>query len=553
MIHPVIFSISELFIKKGIRHVVQSPGSRNAPLTISFARNPNIRMFSIVDERSAGFIALGMSLKLREPVVLCCTSGTALLNYAPAVAEAHYQQVPLIILSADRPPEWLDQRDGQTINQPGALHNFVKKTYQLPVSYEHSDSQWEVNFKLNEAVNLSNEGIKGPVHINLPFREPFYPTPEQKLEFGSPRVFSIEQPKVRADWETLTKSWQSLKKRLIVAGQSMGTDLELGSCQTLLADVISNCSSPGAIRHHDLFLSNISKGQAEALQPDLLVTFGKSVISKNLKVFLRKNPPKEHWHFDPDGFQIDTYQQVTSIVKGDFVDFYRSLPEEKTDAFTTQLQSNYHQSWAILESKTQKVLESGFEGHPFSEMQVYKEVMKTLPHSIDLHVANSMTVRYANFFQGLKKDVEVFSNRGTSGIDGTNGTAVGNALIGEKPVVLLTGDLSFFYDRNCFFHGYDLSKLKIIISNNYGGGIFRLIKGPADQPELETYFETRHSHTAKFTAAEYGFDYFKAESLKSLQSGLKQLFKDDKAPKILEVFTDPIHNQDVFQSIKNKI
>lgn len=553
MMHPVLYSISQLLFRKGVHHVVLSPGSRNAPLTISFARNPNLQVYSIVDERSAGFIALGMSLKLKQPVVICCTSGSALLNYSPAIAEAYYQQVPLIVISADRPPEWLDQRDGQTINQVGTLTNFVKKTFNFPVDLTHPDSQWEVNSKLNEAVNLATTGPKGPMHLNFPFREPFYPDPSQELQFAEPRVYSVESPPITRDWSQLQQEWGQYKRRLVVAGQQEDLHNLPAGDFVMVADVISNLESEEAIRHHDLFLSNQKNEVYENLRPELLITTGKSLISKNLKQFLRAYPPLAHWHFDESGVQVDTLQHTSKLVIGDFADFSASLPKTAPDHFSLQVMRNYQQGWKVMEERAFKILKDGFKNLPFSEMEAYKLVIKSLPSGIDLHVANSMAVRYVNMFQGLASDIRVFANRGTSGIDGSNSTAVGCSLVSQDPTWLLTGDLSFFYDRNAFFHNYDLSRLTVVVFNNLGGGIFRLINGPADQPELETFFETRHNRSCQFMASEFGFDYFKVNDKSQLEKVLKNEKSDQKAPRLIEIFIDPNHNQNVFKTIKSSI
>ncbi|MEO9474077.1 MAG: 2-succinyl-5-enolpyruvyl-6-hydroxy-3-cyclohexene-1-carboxylic-acid synthase [Cyclobacteriaceae bacterium] len=557
--NSTIYNISEVFAVKGISRVVLSPGSRNAPLTISFARNPKIQTFNIVDERSAAFIALGMSIRSKEPVAICCTSGTALLNYAPAVAEAYYQNIPLIVLSADRPPEWLDQRDGQTINQPGALSNFVKGSFELPVDLEHDDAKWEWSRKLNEALNLAHTPPFGPVHINVPFREPFYPEQDQPLKFENVRTIDDKQLPVLADYSSLIPAWNSFKKRLIVVGQNDQNEelfdaLNLNSNLPVLTDIISNLTTGKFVKTQDLFLGNLNEEQLESLRPELLITTGKSLISKNLKLFIRKYKPKAHWHFEDCEAAADTFKTLTKHLKHPLAEFLNAVADQRPDnEFKDQVIKNYKQNWETIESRTRAAIETEVETQGFSELTAYYDVLNQTPSGLDIHLANSMAVRYANFFHYKLAAASIFSNRGTSGIDGSNGTAVGSALCSGNPTLLLTGDLSFFYDRNAFFHQYDLSNLKIIVFNNFGGGIFRLIKGPSGLEELEQHFETRHTHSAKFTAAEYAFDYFRAKDSKSLNEGLKLLFKDNKTPKILEVFSDPNANSDAFSSLKKVI
>ena len=559
MISQTVFDTSKILSLKGVTHVVLSPGSRNAPLTISFSRNPDIKIYNIIDERSAGFIALGMAQKLQQPVVLCCTSGTALLNYAPAIAEAWYQQIPLIVMSADRPPEWQGQRDGQTIHQVGSIGNFVKETFELPTETDHEDLAWEYSRKLNEAANLSTRLPQGPVHINIPFREPFYPQPNDQLAFSDhPRIISPHYSEPTPDLASLTEAWQHFDKRLIIPGQQpLNPQLnealgKLTGEAVVIGDVISNVTGQAAIRHHDLFLASVEGKLAESLQPDLLVTFGKSVISKNLKIFLRKHPPREHWHIDEAMVSADPFQSMSKLIQAKPGSFLTAMADSKGDLsdFSFQIRKNFSQNWAVEDSKGERRLTEGFKNIEFSEFSAFAKVIKLLPQSIDLHVANSMPVRYANFIQGLPRGTEVFANRGTSGIDGTNGTAVGGSLVSERPTILLTGDLSFFYDRNAFFHQYDLSQLVIIVFNNGGGGIFRLIPGPSGLPELEQHFETRHNHSARFTAMEYGFDYYQAKDIAGVEKAMKSIVKRSKTPRLLEIFTDPETNHEVFTQVK---
>lgn len=561
MITQTVFDTSRVFTNHNITRIVLSPGSRNAPLTLSFARNGACQVYNIVDERSAAFIALGMAQRTGEPVVLCCTSGTALLNYAPAVAEAWYQQLPLIVISADRPMEWLDQRDGQTIDQINALQNFVKKSFVLPVDTEHPDAAWEYNRKLNEAINLCQDGPVGPVHINVPFREPFYPG-DQPLNFST-EVRTIRKQRFQSapDWSWLLEQYEQYDRPLLVVGQQ-APNLELerdlpGLAEQLVpvVDVISNVSFEGAIRHQDLFLTGMDPKLQESLRPDLLITCGKSIISKSLKVFLRNNPPKAHWHIAPDGVAPDTFQQLTQVIETDIVSFTHKLANYQPPGpeFNLQVRSNFIQNWKVENEKLHRKLNETLADSGFCEFTAFHQVLTNLPGNIDLHLANSMPVRYANFIQQLPDDVTVYANRGTSGIDGTNGTAVGNALASDKNTYLLTGDLSFFYDRNAFFHPYELAGLKIIVFNNGGGGIFRLIPGPKNLPERKQHFETAHNHSAKFTALEYGFDYFSAKDQQGLDKALTALNKDHKTPKLLEILLNGAASEKAYGEIRQQL
>lgn len=562
MMNQVVFDTSRILALKGVRHVVLSPGSRNAPLTISFARNPDIQLYNVVDERSAAFIALGMAQKLKQPVAICCTSGTSLLNYAPAIAEAYYQEIPLIVLSADRPPEWQGQRDGQTIHQYGAIGNFVKGTFQLPDQVTSPEAAWEYQRKLNEGINLAGQIPRGPVHINIPFREPFYPAADQVLTFSEhPRIIAPAILPVTVSCSALREEWKRYDRRLIIIGQhdlneSLNRALNKVSGQAvIIADVISNVSQSKAIRYQDLLLAGLDPKLADSLKPDLIVSIGKSVISKNLKIFLRNHVPRAHWHFDEAMVHADTFQSMTRLIPVKASEFLDQLEDDESgiSEFNQQIRKNFIQNWSIEDTKTGIKLSEALNSMPFSEFSAFYQVIQALPADIDLHLANSMPVRYANFIQGLKPGCEVFANRGTSGIDGTNGTAVGSALVAGRLTYLLTGDLSFFYDRNAFFHHYPMNHLRIIVFNNGGGGIFRLIPGPSNLPELEQHFETRHAHSARFTAMEFNFDYFQAKDASGVGQAMKQLKSDTKTPKLLEIFTDPKVNREVYLQVKEMI
>ena len=552
------FDTSEICRLHGVRYAVFSPGSRNASLSISFASNPGIKSFTIIDERSAGFIALGIAQQTNSPIVLCCTSGTALLNYGPAIAEAFYQEIPLIVLSADRPPEWIDQWDGQTIRQQNAFSNFVKVFYQLPVDLSHADAKWEYQRKLSEGIIRSLHDIKGPVHLNIPFREPFYPEKNQTLTFSN----DLRQKEIFQNTLTISdqqktelqEKWQSAQRKLIILGQGWPTVTQIecisgiSNSQNIpvLNDIISNGHPiENIIQHQDLFLQK--KETRKSLKPDLVLSFGKSLISKNLKLFLR-HIKADHWHVSPHLHLEDPFQSLTTLIKTSPEGFLRSLKNNKAQ------DGSYLKKWKTIDQKSKEILNT-LDEVAYSEFVAFKEVMRSLPEGTDLHLANSMPVRYANFIQDLPSDSRVYANRGSSGIDGTNGTAVGHALTTDRKIVVLSGDLSFLYDRNAFFHSYDLSNLVFIVFNNFGGGIFDLIPGPSNTGNdmKEKHFTTPHQKDLKYAALDAGFAYSKANDLVTLDLALSGIFTSGSKPKLLEIQTDPKTNKSVYLEIKKLI
>ncbi len=564
-----IYDIAALCYQRGIRHVVMCPGSRCAPLTLAFTRYKGFNIYTFSDERSAAFIALGIAQETRSPVVLLCTSGTAAYNFAPAIAEAFFNQIPLLVITADRPREWVAQLDGQTIFQNGIFGHHVKQSFTLPQEYEYADNQWAINRIVNEGINFTVQEPKGPVHINAPFREPLYPEAQEEITYSNNiRTIADLAPSYSLDKKEqneLIREWSGYHNILIVSGQN---DFEEELINTLdkfstnnpvpiVADVISNLhGNTRFICHADTFLGQASDDVKKSLRPDLLITFGKSVISKQLKLFLRKYSPKAHWHIQPAGSVADTFQHLTRIIRTTPVEFFNSITSvERTESFEEQKQHNYFKLWEIEERRMLRSLEQFFPQDDFGEFELVSEIIKALPKETNLHLANSMAVRYANFvgLSSQQKNIKVFSNRGTSGIDGCTSTAVGHTLSGNQTNVLITGDMAFFYDRNAFWHNYNLSNLRVVLLNNHGGVIFKMIDGPASLPEADEFFVTQQKLTAQKLCEEYGFEYLKLDHHRKVKNMLKDFFEDGNSPKILELETTSQLSKAIFESFKTHI
>ncbi len=577
-----------LCAQSGLKNLVLSPGSRVAPLALAFDAHPQIQTHSVVDERAAAFIALGMSQQflsqarkiLTNPLPLvgiACTSGSALYNYAPAVAEAFFQQVPLLILSADRPPEWINQWDGQTIFQAEIYGKHVKGSFQMPVDMAHPDAQWHAQRMMQEAIELARLAPCGPVHINFPFREPFYPeTGETWVADGNTQAREfwparMEVPK--SQWGTLLDTFLAQEKILIIGGQHTYSPNLCKSLNLLrhdfkipiLGDLISNLHSiPESIQHHDLFLRPNLGDWEGALRPDLLITFGLSVLSKPLKKILRRYPPQQHWHISPDTQVADTFQSLTRIIQCKPEDFFERIYGDLD--FHTMLERDeegeerpYYVQWQEKEEQAKQYrYHFNFEAQAWSELEAFSLVMEAVPKHAQCHLANSMPVRYANLMPwegyleeatGLLAQPEVFANRGTSGIDGANSTALGAALARpDIPCVLLTGDLAFFYDRNGLWVPQIPPNLRIILFNNQGGNIFRLIPGPREQPGFERLFETPHQLKAKNTCQDMGLSYVFAQNRVDLVRYLEEFFQEAHPPGLLEIFTDREQNAEVYHT-----
>lgn len=558
MIAPAIHQLAALCAAKGIEHIILCPGSRSAPLTLAFLRSGKFTCYTFSDERSAGFVGLGIAQQTRRPVVIICTSGSAAYNLAPAVAEAFFQQIPLIVITADRPREWIDQGDGQTIRQPNLYGAHVKRYAELPQDHAHADAAWYANRIGNELINLANEFPQGPVHVNAPFREPLYPSANEKeTALDSPRV--IERPMRSAtlpepEWQRILKAIQQHRKILIVPGQQPPpggaiSDFLAQHRWPLVGDILSNHHAvTGFCGHADTFLGSLPEKMKVSLKPDLLITFGQSVVAKNLKLFLRNYAPREHWHLQPDGEVADTFQNLTRALRVDPDYFFAELSRRAPDQQVSH--RVYSEEWQQHEIQARNNLRDFFGNHDQGEFPLVYELLHALPERCNLHLANSMSVRYANHV-GLfenQKGVNVYSNRGTSGIDGCTSTAVGHALSSQVPNVLITGDQAFFYDRNAFWNNYPLPNLYVVVLNNHGGIIFNLIDGPAGLPEAEEYFVTRQPLRAKALAQEFGYTYSAGQN-----PSWKEFFQPGNDVKIHEVETSQSLNKSLFEAFRKHI
>jgi 2-succinyl-5-enolpyruvyl-6-hydroxy-3-cyclohexene-1-carboxylate synthase len=564
LLQPII-DLVEICALRGVKHVLVCPGSRSAAITLAFARNSKIACYSVSDERSAGFLALGMALQSKELVAIVCTSGSAVYNFAPAVAEAFFQEIPLLVFSADRPAEWIHQNDGQTIYQQNIFGQNIKKSYQLLADYTHADTAWFMNRSINEAISICEEHPAGPVHINIPIREPFYPAKDE-LFVPSENAKEINRIKVistisKENKAALFSSIMSFDKILIACGQ-MDTDAELDQILKkiqdelhipVVADVISNVKT-NHIYNHDHFLNTDN----EVFKPELLITCGKSFISKAFKKYFQKHKPLAHWHLQLDGHIIDPLQSIDQIIPLTSVDFFKNMFEdvdfEQFKNGDEEIPSDYFEIWQKANHKAEKIKQSFISNtNQFSELLAYSILFDHLPNHCSLHLANSMAVRYANLLSyDFSKNINVSANRGTSGIDGCLSTAVGYAILSDQLTISLIGDVAFFYDRNALWNNYLPPNLRIIVMNNNGGGIFRLIEGPSQQPELEEYFETKQNHSVKSTVEDARLEYLFADNQSDLLAILPSFLINDGKAKCLEIATIGKVNQEVFQLFKNE-
>ncbi len=500
--------LTALLVAHGIRHAVVCPGSRNAPIVHNLNECPDIQCYPVTDERSAGFYALGMSQCLREPIAVCVTSGTALLNLAPAVAEAYYQHIPLVVISADRPQQWIDQLDGQTLPQPDALGRFVRKAVSLPEPHD-DDTLWYCNRLVNEALMVRH----APVHINVPITEPLFDfsvvelPKERKIECLSADIL----PTTLAH---LGRMFMQSKRPMLITGQPLNPHLD--EAVLLVQD-------------------------DERYVPDFVLYIGGPIVSKRLKRFLRK--AKETWMVNETGEVNDTFMNLTHVIVGDgevVADHIRFLLEDQPHPFV--------QMWDEL---VRRIHSQTTAYEPvYSQMAAVKCFETHLsPQTLDLrpvtHYANSSAIRLANIYA----QHPVFCNRGVNGIEGSLSTAAGFSCVTDDKVYCVIGDLSFFYDQNALWNQNLRDNLRILLLNNGKGGIFHMLKGLEQSPARDKFVAAEHHTSAEGICQQNHVTYLKATNMEEMQEGIATLLnKDSDTPVLLEVFTNPADDQIALQS-----
>ena len=530
-----ILQLAVLLRAHGVRKIVLCPGSRNIPIVQTLANIPDFTCYPVTDERSAGFFALGLALHGGTPVAVCCTSGTALLNLHPAVAEAFYQQVPLIVISADRPEAWIGQMDGQTLPQPGVFGSLVKKSVTLP-DVKTEEDEWYCNRLINEALLEVDHHGRGPVHINVPISEPFFLLPVTELPEA--RVITRYQGLsiYDKDYQPLINRLNKYHKRMVVVGQMNLIYLFDKKYTKLLykhfawfTENISNRTIPGLpIKNLEPLLCSMDFDEMEKMRPELLITYGGHIISKRLKKFLRRHPPVEHWHISADGEVVDLYGSLTTVIEMDPFEFLEKIaPMMETRA------PEYPRIW---ENKSKSIPKGEFA---YSEMSAIGKVITNLPTSCSLHLANSSAVRYAQFFD-VPAEVEILSNRGTNGIEGSLSTALGYATVSEKLNFILIGDLSFFYDMNALWNTNYGSNIRILLLNNSGGEIFHALPGLELHENASRFVVANHHSSGRAWAEDRGFEYLSAHNEEELTQVIDRFVEPNftERPMLLEVFTD---------------
>ncbi len=537
---------------RGVKNFFVSPGSRNTPLLIGLEARSNLRKFIINDERTAAFAALGYSLASKQPVALVCTSGTALYNYAPAIAEAFYQHIPIIVITADRPSQWIDQDDSQTLKQYGALQKIVKRSFDIHADAGSatkcasnlfaSEMEWYANRVANEAVTEAQSAPSGPVHVNMQFADSLSTTVEKDAE--PPRIVETIRGENILSKTTLCMLAERLAtKRVLVVAGYMQPDSKLNRALTrfaalpnvaIMCETISNLHLEPECHMIDSLLTHINDEELKELHPDVVITIGGALISRLLKEFLRHSDITQHWAIAETPISADCMQRLSLHIDANPARFFSGLAgvlshHESTPAF------GYRDYVRGLREKAMKSADEYIRASTWSELKALDIFFRKLPLRYNLFISNGTCIRYAQLLT-TKMPHACYCNRGVSGIDGGNATALGAALAYKGTTLLLTGDMSFSYCPEILQLVNQDADLRIVVVNNSGGGIFRFIKTTRDLDIREQYFCSDPKLPLRQIANAYGWVYLRACNEQELEISLDKLFETPRS--ILEIRAD---------------
>ncbi|TVQ44787.1 MAG: 2-succinyl-5-enolpyruvyl-6-hydroxy-3-cyclohexene-1-carboxylic-acid synthase [Saprospirales bacterium] len=542
----VISMLGNLLKSYGVSQILVSPGSRNAPIALGFKSMNFFKMHAVVDERSSAFIAAGIALQTKKPVAIICTSGSAALNYAPGIAEAFYQKIPLIAITADRPAAWINQLEGQTINQIDLFSNYIRNSISLPSEPPNSENLIYLKRQINQSLSSTRYPVPGPVHINVPLSEPLYEKPLiDDLLVNQDLIINIHHPDLTLTEDqkvSISKLLSQSSKLMFIIGQ-METDnglshilekIEKDHKAVILTEHTSNVITPECISCIDRTIEGISED--EIYSPDLLITFGEAIVSKKIKRWLIDCPSFKHIHITEDttGQIVDTFQRISNTIIANIPDALVSISEiPKTK---TKEKQSFFNKWTALAKKARQKHEEYLDRLPYSDLSVFKKLFENIPKGSKIHLANSSPVRYAQLFD-IQGEFGFLSNRGVSGIDGSVSTAVGYSKVDpDNWNTLITGELGFLYDSNALFNKLVSDNLIIIVINNSGGNIFKIIPGPTDFEGSDELIIFDHQYKCKGIAENFGIQYTAVQSIDKIDSVLSQAYQGKKA-QIIEIIT----------------
>lgn len=524
-----VFTIAKVCEHYGVSNVIICPGSRSAPLVYAFTRNSHFTCYSITDERSAGFIALGIAQQTQKPVVLICTSGTAVVNFFPAIAEAYYQNIPLLILSADRPPEYLNQQDGQMIMQKGVFGKHVLGSHEL-LCFEEN----KIDYKLTERIvaQALEEAIaekgKGPVHINVPLREPLYDIPE----FVSIPAIQPRKSRLKGEtaiplphFEQFSNAWSKSKKKMLLIGgfpaskelKNIIASLNKKNDIIIITDVCSNQNEFCNVSNYDFLLKLLGKNIPREFTPDFILSLGGPLVSKSLYKWLKEIKVPFHFRLQSAAEPIDTYGNLTHLLEADILAYLEAFCS--LGIKTENVDTDYFEAWTKLNGSTKSILQNFHKKEIWCEPSVVNAILNFIPKESLLHIGNSSAIRWVSWNGFNQENINIYCNRGTSGIDGCLSTAIGAALAEpEKRVFALIGDITFLYDEHALWNSSLPPNLKIMVINNKGGNIFNWIDGPSQHPKELNFFTTPQTREVKLVCESYHIKHTVIKNFETLEA-----------------------------------
>lgn len=530
--------VAAALVRYGVRRAVVSPGSRNAPLIVALARRREIQLNEVIDERSAAFVALGIAVQTGRPVAVVCTSGSAVLNLAPALAEAYYRQIPLIAVTADRPEEWIDQDDSQTIRQPGALAAVTKATFHLPVTRGDAGLERLCRRRVADAMMMAVSDPCGPVHVNVGIDEPINVMGDDSADdFRLPDFVPTVRRLPEATARELAIEINSVRQVLVVAG--------FRSPEPKLKEALSML--PGNVAVISELQSNLGQGfpanidamlrmpESEALlNPDIVITIGGALLSRMIKAHMRSaKKSMRHWSVSTVDHCLDTMLHLDRRIDCAPTEFFASLLPYLEDN-----DSCYAAEWQSLSERAGHITQAYAESAPWSDFRAMNRLMRGVPSGTSLHLSNGTAARYAQL-TGCPGAIRTECNRGVSGIDGCTSTAIGAAMATDELTLLVTGDMSAQYDMGALAIQEVPATFRMAVLNNGGGGIFRFIKSTRDLPETDRWLAGGVRLPLRELAAGFGFDYYEAADEASLSSVMPAFFAPSGRPAILNIITPP--------------
>ena len=543
--------LTSLLVSYGVRHIVVCPGSRNAPLVHNFDVSPDITTHAVTDERSAAFFALGLRLRLRQPVAVCVTSGSALLNTMPGAAEATYQHEGIIIISADRPQAWIGQLDGQTMPQHGALGTFASPSVSLPEP--HNDTErWLCRRLICEAMIANTCPPFPSVHINVPVSEPLFGFSTPCLpEIPPVGIADLDDQNGR---ETLRRILKGKRRLMVISGQTYD-DTAAG----LLMDKASGCvfvaewlSPYGRVRHIDEILRTTCAEELDNMRPDCIVYIGGHTVSKRLRHYMRSLDSRTMFiTVSDDGMLHDVSQHTTLVVKATAGDFMRMICN---GAICPDADMDFVRRWHDMDNMAARRISASCP--PYSQMLAIRRLEENIDNSKDIVCyANSLSVRAGMMYASAYR----YCNRGLNGIEGTLSMAAGMAagakeegmtagnMTAAQNVYCVIGDLSFFYDSNALWIQELAGNMRIMLINNQRGAIFGMLPGLDRSPAHKPMIAAGHNATAEGICSQYGIEYYRATDTLSLEEGIRLLTSGvHDRPVVLEVLTDADTDADAY-------